>query len=64
MDYQRKTFHGVKWTSFSAVVNLCAKLGQVAVLTRFLSKEDFGLIAIYFFYGNFHGYGAFVSCPS
>ena len=46
MDYQRKTFHGVKWTSFSAVVNLCAKLGQVAVLTRFLSKEDFGLVAI------------------
>ena len=38
--------NGVKWTSFSAIVNACAKLGQIAVLTRFLEKEDFGLVAI------------------
>ena len=38
--------NGIKWTSFSAVVNACAKLGQIAVLTRFLEKEDFGLVAI------------------
>ena len=38
--------NGVKWTSSSAIVNACAKLGQIAVLTRFLEKEDFGLVAI------------------
>lgn len=38
--------NGIKWTSFSAVVNACAKLAQIAVLTRFLEKEDFGLVAI------------------
>lgn len=38
--------NGVKWTSLSAVVNACAKLGQISILTRFLRKEDFGLIAI------------------
>lgn len=38
--------NGIKWTSLSAVINACAKLGQIAILTRFLEKEDFGLVAI------------------
>lgn len=38
--------NNVKWTSLSAVVNMIAKLAQVAVLARFLVKADFGLVAI------------------
>lgn len=37
---------GVQWTSMSAVISAIAKLGQVIVLTRFVTKEEFGLIAI------------------
>ena len=40
--------NGVKWTSLSAVVNACAKLGQISILTRFLRKEDI------------YGYGYFI----
>lgn len=37
---------GVKWTSVSAVFSSLAKLGQIVILTRFLTKEDFGIIGI------------------
>ena len=36
----------LKWTTLSAVVSMLAKVGQVAVLARFLTKGDFGLVAI------------------
>lgn len=37
---------GVKWTSISAVFSTLAKLLQIVILTRFLSKADFGIIGI------------------
>lgn len=46
MSSKRNVIHGVKWTSLSAIVNMFAKLGQIAILTRYLSKEDFGLVAV------------------
>ncbi len=42
----RAVARGVKWTTISAIFTAIAKLAQVAILTRFLSKADFGLIAI------------------
>lgn len=37
---------GVKWTSVSAVFTTLAKLLQIVILARFLSKADFGIIGI------------------
>lgn len=37
---------GVQWTSLSAAISAIAKLGQVVILTRFVTKDEFGLIAI------------------
>lgn len=42
----KKAVAGVKWTTISAIVSAIAKLFQVAILTRFLLKDDFGLVAI------------------
>lgn len=36
----------MKWTTLSAVIRSVVRLMQVAILTRFLPKEDFGTIAI------------------
>ena len=36
----------MKWTTLSAIVNSVVKLLQIAILTRFLPKSDFGTIAI------------------
>lgn len=37
---------GVKWTTISSVFSTLAKLVQIIILTRFLSKADFGIIGI------------------
>ena len=39
-------FNSIKWTTCSTFANLLAKLGQVAILTRYLAKEDFGVVSI------------------
>lgn len=36
----------LKWTTISSVIAMFAKVGQIVVLTRFLSMQDFGLVAI------------------
>lgn len=46
MSFFKIALNGVKWTAFSSVVGSIVKLLQVAILTRFLTKEDFGTIAI------------------
>lgn len=46
MDLKRKALSGLKWTTFSSFTSSLVKLLQVAILTRYLSKEDFGIIAI------------------
>jgi len=38
--------HGVKWTSLSMVTTTVVGLVQLAVLTRLLSRSDFGLMAM------------------
>ena len=37
---------GMTWTTISTVIRSLVSLFQVAILTRFLSKADFGLVAI------------------
>jgi O-antigen/teichoic acid export membrane protein len=49
MTLKKKALTGVKWTSLASLVAAVVQLAQVATLTRFLDKEDFGLIAIAIF---------------
>lgn len=46
MSLKRKAFNSGKWTSISMIVVTLLQLSQLAVLTRFLAPEDFGLMAI------------------
>lgn len=46
MSFKKKALQGLKWTTLSSVVGSVVKLLQVSILTRFLTKDDFGTIAI------------------
>lgn len=46
MSLKKQTYKGLKWTTASSLVFAAVQLLQVVVLTRFLEKEDFGLMAI------------------
>lgn len=46
MDIKKIAASGVKWTTLASVVSSLVKLTQVAILTRYLTKADFGIIAI------------------
>lgn len=46
MGLLRTTAKGMAWTTVSTVVRSLVSMLQVAILTRFLSKSDFGIVAI------------------
>lgn len=46
MSLLRTTAKGVVWTTASTIVRSVVSLLQVAILTRFLEKSDFGIVAI------------------
>lgn len=46
MSLVEKTAKGMMWTTTSTVIRSLASLFQIAILTRYLAKEDFGTIAI------------------
>ena len=46
MSLLKTTAKGVVWTTASTVVRSVVSLLQVAILTRFLEKSDFGIVAI------------------
>ena len=46
MSLLKATAKGVAWTTVSTVVRSVVSLLQVAILTRFLDKSDFGIVAI------------------
>jgi teichuronic acid exporter len=46
MSLLHTTAKGVAWTTASTVVRSVVSLLQVAILTRFLDKSDFGIVAI------------------
>lgn len=45
-DIKTKAISGVKWTTISKVYQSIIAILRIAILTRFLSKEDFGLMGI------------------
>lgn len=49
MILKQKAITGVKWTTVSAVSLAVTQLLKISVLTRFLDKTDFGLMAIVMF---------------
>jgi len=46
MSLKQSAISGVKWTSYSTVITALLQVLQVAILARFLSASDFGLMAI------------------
>lgn len=46
MSLLRETAKGVAWTTAATIVRSVVSLLQVAILTRFLEKSDFGIVAI------------------
>ena len=53
MSLLKETAKGVAWTTASMVVRSVVSLLQVAILTRFLEKGDFGIVAIATLYLGF-----------
>jgi O-antigen/teichoic acid export membrane protein len=46
LSLKKKAISGVKWTSLSTIISALLQVVQVAILARFLSASDFGLMAI------------------
>ncbi len=46
MSFRQTAIDGVKWTGVAAVFTSAVKLVQFAILAHYLSKSDFGLMAI------------------
>lgn len=46
MNFRKAALSGVKWTTFGTIGRALFQLIQISILTRFLSKEAFGLIAM------------------
>lgn len=49
LDIKRKAVSGVKWTTGSTIVLAISGILKLSILTRFLDKADFGLMAIVLF---------------
>ncbi len=45
-SFKRKTLKGMAWTTIATVVRSIVSLLQVSILTKYLSKTDFGIVAI------------------
>ena len=46
MSLKNKVFSGLKWTGVSSLLLNILRVIQISVLARFLTKEDFGIVAI------------------
>lgn len=46
MELRKEVLKGLKWTTISTITSMSAKLIQVIVLARILTKEDFGIVSI------------------
>ena len=49
MNLKNAAISGTKWTTLSSISLVAVQIIKISVLVRFLSKSDFGLIAIVFF---------------
>lgn len=46
MNLKKKAVNGVKWTALSTMINAILQMLQLVFLARYLTPEDFGLVAI------------------
>ncbi len=46
MSLKQSAITGVKWTSYATIISAVLQVVQAVILARFLSSEDFGLMAI------------------
>lgn len=46
MSLKQKTITGTKWTTVASIIIALTSIVKLSVLTRFLAKEDFGLMAL------------------
>ena len=46
MDFKNTAISGVKWTTASTFITALVAVLRLSVLARFLSNEDFGVVAI------------------
>lgn len=46
MSFKKQAIGGAKWTTISMLVVTLLQFGELAVLARFLSPDDFGLMAV------------------
>ena len=46
MSLKQKTISGTKWTSINKIVITVFAIVKLSILTRYLDKGDFGLMAI------------------
>ncbi|MGV8915084.1 MAG: MOP flippase family protein [Kaistella sp.] len=53
MSIKKRAITGVKWTSVSTVVLAATAILKISILTRFLDKADFGLMALVMFVMGF-----------
>lgn len=53
MSLERQVIKGVKWTTISTIVLAVTQILRISVLTRFLDKADFGLMAMVTFVMSF-----------
>ncbi|PQA52730.1 MOP flippase family protein [Siphonobacter curvatus] len=53
MSIKKQVITGVKWTTFSTVIMAVTQILRISILTRYLDKSDFGLIAIVTFVMSF-----------
>ena len=53
MNLKKQTIAGAKWTTISSIVIAVTAMLKISILTRFLDKSDFGLVAIVTFVLNF-----------
>ena len=53
MTIKRQVFKGVKWTASSTIILAVVSILKVSILTRYLNKSDFGLMALVMFVMGF-----------
>jgi O-antigen/teichoic acid export membrane protein len=49
MSIRSRIISGTKWTTLSAILSAIIAIAKISILTRFLDKKDFGLMAIVMF---------------
>lgn len=63
MSLKKQAIQGTKWTTISTILNGIVQIARIAILTRFLDKSDYGLIALVTLVTGFTGLFADLGIP-